>query len=209
MKKRLFLIFLISLSLLIACMGCNNKQDCNLDTEVLRKNDSLITVLKSEKSLNFYLSKLKEPELDSFKEEKETYRFLVLSSFGDYHSYRVNKSGDRYVITSKSFFRYKEDTLKHREIRIDSLSKERKTVVSAQSWTAIKKSLDDMNFWSLPVKDKGKHYYLDGVIYFIEGYTSEKNECTGRNYHVAMRICPEDSTRYKSIFKRISKLASK
>jgi hypothetical protein len=209
MKKHFIIIFLITSSFLIACMGCNNKPNCNLDTKVLKKNDSLIAVLKSRKSLYFYLNKLKEPELEFFKEEKETYRFFVLSSFGDYHSYRINKSGNKYVILSKSYFEYKEDTLQHENIRIDSLSKERKTILSKQNWASIKKSLDAMNFWSLPVQDKDEHSYLDGVIYLAEGYTSEKNECTGRNYHAVMRISPADSTRYKSVFKQIEELASK
>ncbi|HKX86812.1 MAG TPA: hypothetical protein VJL37_09065 [Flavobacterium sp.] len=206
MKKHSILIFLITLSFLIACMGCNNKPNCHLDAEVLRKNDSTIAVMKSKKTLSHFLNRLQEPELASLKEE-EIYRFWVLSSFGDYHSYRINKSGDSYVILSKSYFECKEDTLQHKNIRIDSLSKERKTIVSTQDWKAIKNSLDGIHFWRLPVRYK--EYYLDGVAYIVEGYTSEKNECTGRNYHAVARISPADTTRYKLVFEQIEKLVSK
>jgi hypothetical protein len=87
------------------------------------------------------------------------------------------------------------------------LSKERKTLLSAQNWTAIKKSLDAIHFWRLPVRDN--QYFLDGVIYLAEGYTSKKNECTGRNYHAVARTSPADSTLYKSLFNQIEELASK
>ncbi|MFM9989665.1 hypothetical protein [Flavobacterium sp.] len=147
------------------------------------------------------MNKLKEPELETL--DRETYRFLILSSFGNYKTYRVNKNSDNYIIIAKNYVKYFEDTITHKEIVINSLVKKSETAISEAQWLEVKALIDKIDFWELPVSKNER--YLDGTAYIIEGYSLEKNACTQRNYHVTSRISPNDSTIYKSIFNKISK----
>ena len=195
--------FFLLLGLLLFFTGCEKKVVCHIDPKTLKSNDSILSKVKSEKSFVELLNKFKEPELESLN--RETYRFLILSSFGNYKTYRVNKISDNYVITARNYVKYFEDTISHEEIAINRLDKKSETTISEIQWLEIKAMIDKIDFWELAVSKNER--YLDGTAYIIEGYNLEKNACTQRNYHATSRISPGDSTIYKSIFNKISKFA--
>lgn len=197
---------LIGLLFFFMCLGCNNKPTCNVNPKVLKTNDSIIALYKLERGDSMFLKRMEEPKLESSKEE-EIYRFTIRTTFGNTYIYKINKKADNYFITSKSYLNYKDDDLKHeRRIMVNRLGKEQKKIISPENWITIKNSLDALNFWNFPVIEKNPPLYL-GEGYIIEGYTSKKNECTNRNYHIVLRVCPNDSTLYKSIFNKVIKLA--
>lgn len=197
--KNFFLLF----GLLLLFTSCEKKVTCHIDPKTLKSNDSIISKVKSEKSFVQLLNKVKEPELETLN--RETYRFLILSSFGNYKTYRINKYSDNYIITTRNYVKYFEDTISHEEIAINRVGKKSETTISETQWLEIKALIDKIDFWELPVSKKER--YLDGTAYIIEGYSLEKNACTQRNYHVTSRISVSDSTIYKSIFNKISKFA--
>jgi hypothetical protein len=199
--KKIFTLLILTFFLL----SCQQKKVCNLNPKLLKSNDSILSKVKKEGFFKQYLNQLKEPELDTYKQE--TYRFLTIGSFGDYETYRVNKNGNIYSITFKSFHKYFENPITYKQTEIDSLTKESKINISENDWTEIKENLDKLNFWQLPVNTN--EHYLDGTAYIIEAYNLEKNYCTERNYHATSRICPKDSSLYKSIFEKIIKFTKK
>lgn len=193
--KKFFLFFL----LLLLCTNCKKKVSCHIDLKTLKSNDSTILKVKNEKYFVQLLKRLKEPELETLNQE--TYRFLILSSFGNYKSYRLSKNSNNYIITAKNYSLYSQDTISFKEIEINRLDKKNETVISETQWLEVKSLLDKIDFWELPVKTNER--YLDGTAYVIEGFTLEKNSCTQRNYHITSRISVKDSTMYKSIFNKI------
>ena len=195
--KKIFLL----LGLLLLCTSCKKEVICHIDLKTLKSNDSIIAKVKSEKHFVQLLNKLKEPELENLN--RETYRFLILSSFGNYKTYRINENADNYSITAKNYVKYFEDTISYKEIVINRLVKKSETAISETQWLEIKSLIDKIDFWELPVNTNER--YLDGTAYVIEGYSHEKNACTQRNYHITSRISVSDSTIYKSIFIKLSK----
>jgi hypothetical protein len=184
---------------------CKQKSVCNLDPKLLKSNDSILSKAKKEGVFKQFLNQLKEPELETLKQE--TYRFLTIGSFGDYETYRVNKNGDNYSITFKSYYKYFENPITYKQTEIDSLTKESTINISENDWSEIKNILNKLHFWELPVRTKER--YLDGTAYIIEGYSLEKNNCTERNYHATTRTSPMDSTLYKSLFNKIIKFTKR
>lgn len=195
--KLIILVFLFS--------NCQQKKECNLNVDILKSNDSILSKIKSDGILKKNLNKIKEPELENLK--RETYRFMIMSSFGDYQIYRVNKNYDNYDITFKNYTKNIYDPITYEKKFIDSLSKESSQKISENDWFEIKENLDELNFWQLPINTNES--YLDGVAYIIEAYNLEKNVCTERNYHATSRISPNDTTKYKLLFKKIIKLTKK
>jgi hypothetical protein len=174
--------------------------NCNLDNQVLKANDSILLKAKNDKLLSKLLAKMDEPELEF--SDNEVYRFMTFGAWGNKQFYRVVNDSDNITITSKKYWKHYDD------IEIDSIGQEKTQKISTTDWKEIKNSLSELNFWTLPVRNYDEHY-LDGTGYVIEGYNPIKNECTKRNYHVTTRTSPRDTTLYKSIFKKIFKLASK
>lgn len=195
--RLIILIFLLS--------NCQQKKECNLNVNVQKSNDSILTKIKKEGTLKKILTKINEPELETLK--RETYRFMIMSSFGDYQIYRVTKNDNNYNITYKKYTKYVYDPITNDEKIIDSLSKESVQKISENDWFDIKEKLDELNFWELPIRTN--EHYLDGVAYVIEAFNLEKNVCTERNYHATSRISPSDSTDYSLLFKKIIMLTEK
>ena len=185
--------------------NCQQKKECNLNVNVQKSNDSILTKIKKEGTLKKILTKINEPELETLK--RETYRFMIMSSFGDYQIYRVTKNDNNYNITYKKYTKYVYDPITNDEKIIDSLSKESVQKISENDWFDIKEKLDELNFWELPIRTN--EHYLDGVAYVIEAFNLEKNVCTERNYHATSRISPSDSTDYSLLFKKIIMLTEK
>lgn len=197
--------FLSFLFLFLILTGCQNRPDCNVNDRVLKENDSILLDVKVKKSFSIFLNKMKEPELRSFG--GESYRFIIRGPFGDNEIYRVSKGSDGYVISSKRYLGHFDKNYNWEETAIDSLTDEKKSLIDASKWKEFKKNIDQLNFWTLPVKINDNHY-LDGTSYLIESYNSKGNECTNRFYHATVRISPNDTTLYKSLFKRVQKLSS-
>lgn len=182
------------LSLSILCVACQNKINCNLDSDILKANDSILLSLKSDTLLTQFLNKMEEPILESHN--GETYRFMILGPWGHNQICKLNKTSDNITLSSKRYWK------EHNDIEIDSLGQEITKIIKEDDWRKIKNSLDELNFWNLPVRIDDNHY-LDGTGYIIEGFSSIKNECTKRNYHATARISPPDTTLYKAVFEEI------
>jgi hypothetical protein len=189
---------------LFFCISCKRDNNCKLNHDILKFNDSVLLKATKEKPYLDFLTKMKEPKLEFLNEE--VYRFVIMEAFGNIQVYRLNKEGSRYIIRLKKYVEYVSDTINYNEMKIDSLSNEVKKPISENDWNAIKNKLNEMNFWNLPVLGE-KHLYVDGAPYFIEAYNPIKNICTNRNYHAVQRTSPNDSTKFKSIFKKIIDLA--
>jgi hypothetical protein len=195
MNKILILLFILTFIL-----GCQNKAKCNLDNQILKSNDSIILKVKSDKTLTKLLVKMEDTQLEASK--NESYRFMILGAWGGKQFYKIVNDSDNITIASKGYWNYYDD------IEVDSLGYENIRKIHITDWLEIKNSLDELNFWSLPVRVIDDLRVLDGASYVIEGYNTEKNECTNRNYHITARISPSDSTLYKSIFKKVIKLGT-
>jgi len=192
--KRL-LINLTSLLLLSSLIGCQNEINCNIDSDLRKSNDSIIALIKDDEGKHQLFSKVNETELNI--DSDEVYR-LILSKFNSGYSkvYRFTSKDGKYDLISKTHYSFYNDR------QIDSLGKEIHRELTYDDWIYVKNLYDNIDFWSLPVTIPNSDY-LDGVPYVLEGYKSEKDVCTSRNYHITIRISPSDTTDYKMMCQRI------
>lgn len=179
------------------CLACQSKINCNLDSETLKVNDSILLKIKSDRVLAQFLNKMEEPLLESYK--GEVYRFMILGPWEANQIYRLMKTSDSITISSKKYWK------EYNDIEIDSLEQEITKIIKEDDWRKIKNSLNELDFWKLPVRIDDD-YYLDGTGFLIEGFSSIKNNCTNRYYHATLRTWPKDTTLYRALFEQVTNL---
>jgi len=182
MKKVLQVLILFSFSLqLFSCREETNP--CLLSKEVLadiQTLDSLVKIPKIKlRDKEWMKNNYNEPSLLDSK--KETYRFILSSSFDTTEIERIEDIGGRYKMTKKIYATH-----------ADTVGVASEFEISQSDWNNIVTNLVANNFWTYPTSDNRKG--LDGATWVLEGYKPTKDKCTLKNYHRIGRWSPNDTT---------------
>lgn len=170
-------------------MGCQNQEcNCEVDSEILIQNDSLVNDLLKDNQNGFesYWKRFNEPVI--YKGNNESYRFSIVVLLYDYMKiYRVDKNKNDFKLSVKEYA--VSTTTRGRE---DSLVSNYSQAISKSDWLSFKNSINENCFWTLPVDIKSDDGYLDGSSWVLEGKHSN-NPCTKSDYHYAFRNSPDSS----------------
>jgi hypothetical protein len=173
----------ILLTLCVNFTRCQNKRcECDIDTKVISKNDSLI-----KNYINLPLDEqwaiYNEPNL--YEIHNSSYRMTVRESFLNYFRiYRIEKQSKKYTLYYKG---YRTD-IRGNDSLITDVSKS----ITKREWPLIERSFIDNCFWVMPVDIEKNHNILDGIPMTLEAHC-ETNNCTNANYHFVFRVSPEKS----------------
>ena len=176
----LTLIFIILL-LFSSCIDQTNP--CLLSKDVLgdiHTLDSLVNVPELREQYKHWMrTNYSEPSLLDAK--VETYRFIWRSTFDTTKIVRVENVDGHFKVTRKLFISHQ-----------DTIGRLSKFEIKGTEWDQIVNGLTADNFWTYPTSDNRTG--LDGSNWLLEGYKSEKDKCTSKNYHRVRRWSPNDTT---------------
>jgi hypothetical protein len=147
---------------------------------LFRNGDTTGGFRRAATKLDSYYSKslfaLAEPLLYTNNEKKETYRFTWLRARSSPISIRIERQGEKFILTQKVAQGMPGD---NRSIVKKNLTKE----LTPKEWEHFIYLLNAMHFWTLPtlIKDRGK----DGADWILEGSTDDK-------YHFISRWSPKE-----------------
>ena len=143
-----------------------------------------------------YWSEVNEPILQS--QNHESYRFSIDGTNGYFKLYRLENNKNTFKLHIKEF-RRAPYTLSGKDSLIQSTLKP----VPNRTWQKIIGVINENCFWTMPVTID--RIGLDGATWILEGFDENKNNCTGKKYHLVSRWSP-DSTRFRSICEQFMEL---
>lgn len=198
--QRIIIIF----SILILAISCKNNVDCGIDPIVIKSNDSIISNVESDLSgqkwWNDYLKKLEEPTLKNLK--KESYRLMIYNTREESSkTYRIYKTWNSYKLVYKEFG--KEDSYGI----ATKLVLNRKSELSKNEWFEFQELLQNIGFWSLPVRID--RIGFGGTNWLLEGRNPSGNQCTNREYHAVVRWQPIDTMKVMKLNYKLIELSEK
>jgi hypothetical protein len=185
------LIFVILLAALV--LSCdNNPYNCNLDSSILAKNDSIMQLPETKtRFTSRFLNPHKEPKLETLG--VKSYRLLVTYSWErDTWIYRFEKTANGGMLTIKKTY---EESYKKVNSNVSDTTIQRE--LNAEKWDEIKKVFDANCFWTLPLDiDRNG---LDGRICFLEAFDPDRQNPVDKEYFIAGRWSPEKNTDFRRI----------
>lgn len=148
-------------------------------------------------SMNTYFKKYDEPELRNWG--FETYRLAVGHVFSDtFHIIRIGQENFEYYFMHKKLV-----SLNDSAYSIASIIEKK---VSTMEWRALKKTIYQNEYWTLP-REINRHG-LDGSGWTIEGRRPDAENCGKRGYHVVNRWSPKEG-KFRRIGEKFIELTEK
>ncbi len=186
------------------------KNDCDIDYNLVKKNDSIIasfdlkTTMEARTWWNRWGS-MNEPNLK--EETTESYRLTTIHGDGGITVIRIQKNKK----TIKLIEKLQLATTKYRPDPEDIFTDYSERNLKANEWNDFVELVNQMNFWTMPAKiDNTILVNNDSPFLLLEGITPEHNNCTKRNYHMVIRESPIDrATNFKRLYDKIYELSNK
>lgn len=172
----LFLFFSIHL------ISCQEQNPCLLSKEVLddiQMLDSLATLPEVSQRDKEWLKPYNEPSMLNIN--RETYRFMWMSSFDTTLIDRIEEIDGHYKLTRRVFASH-----------ADTIGVTTEYEIQKSDWDTIVNGLAAYNFWTYPFASDRRG--LDGASWVLEAYKPVKDKCTNKNYHRIQQWSPIDTT---------------
>ncbi|WP_271784860.1 WG repeat-containing protein [Aquimarina algiphila] len=184
------------------------KKDCDIDYNLIKKNDSIIASfdMKTTMEARFWWNRWNNMNEPNLREATiESYRLTII---GDAITvFRIQKNKKAMKLIEK----LQLATSKYRPEPEDFPPfhySEKK--IKASEWNDFVELINQMNFWTMPVNiDNTVLLNNDSPFLLLEGITSELNNCTKRNYHMVIRETSMDTTNFKKFYDKIYELGNK